>query len=559
MRNEIDLESSNFLDTIIKKDLSEGGKYYGKKIVTRFPPEPNGFLHIGHAKAICINFLIAEKFGGLCNLRMDDTNPEKEETLFIESIEKDVKWLGFDWRDELYYASDYFSEMFEIALNLINKGLAYVCELTAEQTKEYRGDLKNPAISPFRDRPIDESFEIFNEMRDGKYPNGKFTLRAKIDLNSGNFNMRDPIIYRILHAEHHRTGKKWPIYPTYDFAHPIEDMLEGITHSLCSLEFEDHRPLYNWVVENAKIDKDKGLHEILSRPDQIEFARLNMDYTVMSKRKLKKLVEEKVVDGWDDPRMPTLSGLRRRGYTPEAIRNFCSKIGISKAVGVIETSFLEVCIKNDLNKRATRVMVVIDPLELVIENYPESREEEFEICNNPTSDNKKFHKAVFTKKIFIERTDFEIIPKKDFYRLSLDSIVRLKSAYCVKCTGFEKNKKGEIVRVFCIYYPETLGGKNLINIKVKGTIHWVSSKYFTNINVNIYDKLFLSPRPESDGNFMDKVNPDSLKFYDNCKAELFLKDAVDMKHFQFMRVGYFVFDKFKSSNDKMMFNQTIKL
>lgn len=521
---------NNFINSIIEEDLSEGGRCFGKKIHTRFPPEPNGFLHIGHAKAICIDFLSAEKFGGLCNLRMDDTNPTKETIEYVESIKKDIKWLGFDWEDRFYYASDYFEEMFQNARNLIKKGLAYVCDLTAEETKRFRGDLSTPATSPFRERPVEESLDLFDRMRRGEFPDGARTLRAKIDLSSGNFNMRDPVIYRIIHANHNRTGSSWPIYPMYDYAHPIEDALEGITHSLCSLEFEDHRPLYEWVVNNM---------DISFKPRQIEFARLNLEYTVMSKRKLKQLVDNKIVSGWDDPRMPTLSGLRARGFTPKSIRDFCSKIGVSKSVSTVEYKVLENCLRDDLNNNAQRIMCVLDPIKLVIDNYPEGKEEVFEVENNPNDPNMGSREIVFSRELYIERDDFRKEANKKFFRLFPGSIVRLKSSYAVSCDSFVEDEDGNIREVHCSYHPETKGGKNLEGVKIKSTIHWVSLNHCVDCKINMYDHLFSVANPDSEGSFLDKINPNSLRVLSECKIEDSIRNFDLETHFQFLRNGYF--------------------
>ncbi len=539
---------NNFINSIIEEDLSEGGRCFGKKIHTRFPPEPNGFLHIGHAKAICIDFLSAKKFGGLCNLRMDDTNPTKETVEYVEAIKKDIKWLGFDWENRFYYASDYFEEMFQNARNLIKKGLAYVCDLTAEETKRFRGDLSTPATSPFRERPIEESLDLFDRMRKGEFPDGTRTLRAKIDLSSGNFNMRDPVIYRIIHANHNRTGSSWPIYPMYDYAHPIEDALEGITHSLCSLEFEDHRPLYDWVVNNM---------DIPFKPRQIEFARLNLEYTVMSKRKLKQLVDSKIVSGWDDPRMPTLSGLRARGFTPESIRDFCSKIGVSKSVSTVEYKVLENCLRDDLNKRAQRIMCVLDPIKLVIDNYPEGKEEIFEVENNPNDPSMGIRKIIFSKELYIERDDFRKEATKKFFRLYPGSIVRLKSSYAVSCDSFVEDENGNIKEVHCSYHPETKGGKNLEGVKIKSTIHWVNSDHCVNCKINMYDHLFSVANPDSEGSFLDKINPNSLRVLLECKIEDSIRDFDLETHFQFLRSGYF---KYVDNQDGTpIFNSSVSL
>lgn len=548
VENESD-SLGNFVFEAIKKDISENGRFYGKTVHTRFPPEPNGYLHIGHAKAICIDFGAAEKFGGMCNLRMDDTNPSKEDTSYVDSIKEDVKWLGFDWQDRFYYASDYFDVMFENACGLIKKGLAYVCELSADEVKKNRGDAKTPAKSPFRDRPIEESLDLFMRMKNGEFEDGKMTLRAKIDLSSGNFNMRDPVIYRINHAFHHKSGNKWCVYPMYDYAHPIEDAMEGITHSLCSLEFEDHRPLYDWVVNNT---------DVLNKPRQIEFARLNINNTVMSKRKLRKLVEEGFVDGWDDPRLPTICGLRRRGYTPESIKNFCEKIGVSKVVSTVEYSFLEHCLRDDLNLKATRAMAVLSPVKLIITNYPADKTEELEVENNPNDESAGTRKISFSREVFIERDDFMEEPPKKYFRLFPGNEVRLKSAYIVKCTGCKKDENGNILEVYCEYDPDSKGGNTLDGRKIKGTIQWVDSKTALDATVNIYNNLFNVSEPEAEEDFLSVLNKDSLKVLDGCKLENFLKTAKLGYSYQFMRIGYFCLDKL-SSKDKLLFNKTVGL
>ena len=548
VENESD-SLGNFVFEAIKKDISENGRFYGKTVHTRFPPEPNGYLHIGHAKAICIDFGAAEKFGGMCNLRMDDTNPSKEDTSYVDSIKEDVKWLGFDWQDRFYYASDYFDVMFENACGLIKKGLAYVCELSADEVKKNRGDAKTPAKSPFRDRPIEESLDLFMRMKNGEFEDGKMTLRAKIDLSSGNFNMRDPVIYRINHAFHHKSGNKWCVYPMYDYAHPIEDAMEGITHSLCSLEFEDHRPLYDWVVNNT---------DVPNKPRQIEFARLNINNTVMSKRKLRKLVEAGFVDGWDDPRLPTICGLRRRGYTPESIKNFCEKIGVSKVVSTVEYSFLEHCLRDDLNLKATRAMAVLDPVKLIITNYPTDKTEELEVENNPNDESAGTRKISFSREVFIERDDFMEEPPKKYFRLFPGNEVRLKSAYIVKCTGCKKDENGNVLEVYCEYDPDSKGGNTLDGRKIKGTIQWVDSKTALDATVNIYDNLFNVSEPEAEEDFLSVLNKDSLKVLDGCKLENFLKTAKLGDSYQFMRIGYFCLDKL-SSKDKLIFNKTVGL
>ena len=540
---------SNFIHDFIEEDLAPGGAYEGMKVHTRFPPEPNGCLHIGHAKAICIDFGTAEKFGGLCNLRMDDTNPTKEDTEFVENIKRDIRWLGFDWADRFYYASDYFPRMYECAVELIKKGLAYVCELTPEEMRQNRGDLNTPAVSPYRDRPVQESLDLFARMKNGEFEDGKMTLRAKIDLASGNFNMRDPVIYRINHMAHHRTGTEWCIYPMYDFAHPIEDALECITHSLCSLEFEDHRPLYNWVIENL---------DLPSKPRQIEFARLGIDHTVMSKRKLRTLVENGVVGGWDDPRMPTLSGLRRRGYTPASIRNFCERVGVAKVNSTIEYGFLEHCLREDLNENATRAMVVLHPLRLTITNYPEDKTEDFEVDNNPTRPEEGIHTVSFSRNLWIEEEDFMEEPVKGYFRLSPGREVRLKSAYIVRCTGCRKDENGRVTEVFAEYDPESRGGNAADGRKIKGTIHWAEVASAVSVEVRLYDNLFAVADPEA-GDFMEALNPDSLLVLEGCQAEPYLSTAQPGDSFQFMRQGYFCPDEADSSAEHLVCNRSVSL
>ncbi len=545
------IEESNFIHEFIKKDIAEGGQFEGKTVHTRFPPEPNGYLHIGHAKAICINFDTAKKFGGKCNLRMDDTNPTKEDVEYVDAIKEDIHWLGFDWGDDFYFASQYFDKMYEFAVDLIKKGLAYVCELDADQVRANRGDLNNPAVSPYRDRPVEESLDLFERMKNGEFEDGKMTLRAKIDLASGNFNMRDPVLYRINRIKHHRTGDKWCIYPMYDFAHPIEDALEGITHSLCSLEFEDHRPLYDWVKNNVDV-KDK--------PRQIEFSRLGINHTVMSKRKLRTLVENGIVSGWDDPRMPTLCGLRRRGYTPESIRNFCSRIGVSKVISTVDYAFLEHCLREDLNLRAQRVMAVIDPIKLIITNYPEDKVEEFEVENNPNRPEDGKRTVTFSRELFIERDDFMEEPVKKYFRLFPGNEVRLKTTYVVKCTGCKKDENGNVLEVYAEYDPETRGGSTPDGRKVRGTIHWADAKTCLDAEVRMYDNLFLDPDPDGTGkDFMECINPNSLKVLKNCKVENFLKDAEAPAFYQFMRLGYFCLDSKDSKPGHLVFNRSVSL
>ena len=544
-------DTGNFIQTFIEQDIAEGGQFEGETVHTRFPPEPNGYLHIGHAKAVCVNFGMAKKFGGVCNLRMDDTNPTKEDTVFVDAIKEDIKWLGFDWKDNLYFASSYFEKMYEYAVELINKGLAYVCELTADEVRKNRGDLKTPAVSPFRDRPINESLELFEKMKSGSIEDGKMTLRAKIDLASGNFNMRDPVIYRINHVLHHSTGSNWFIYPMYDFAHPIEDGLEGITHSLCSLEFEDHRPLYDWVKNNVSLPK---------KSRQIEFARLNLDHTVMSKRKLRTLVEGGYVDGWDDPRMPTLSGLRRRGYTPASIVNFCDKIGLSKVNSTVEYSFLEHCLREDLNLNAKRVMAVLNPVKLIITNYPENKVEEFEVENNPNKPEDGVRTVKFSRELYIEADDFMENPPKKYYRMFEGNEVRLKTAYIVRCTGCKKDENGNVIEIYAEYDPQTRGGNTPDGRKVRGTIHWVDAKSAVDAEVRIYENLFTVENPDTnDKNFLDYLNPDSLKVIKNCKVESGLLGSKAPNYYQFMRKGYFCIDSKDSKPNKLVFNRTVSL
>lgn len=551
MEENKEVMSSNFIHSFIDEDIAEGGAYYGKKVHTRFPPEPNGYLHIGHAKAIFVDFGTAEKYNGICNLRMDDTNPTKEDVEYVDAIKEDIKWLGFDWEDRFYYASDYFEQMYGYAVELIKKGLAYVCELNGEQMREYRGDLNTPAKSPYRDRPIEESLDLFERMRNGEFEDGAMTLRAKIDLASGNFNMRDPVLYRINHMSHHRTGDKWCIYPMYDFAHPIEDAIEGITHSLCTLEFEAHRPLYDWVVDNISID---------SKPRQIEFARLGINNTVMSKRKLRQLVEENYVSGWDDPRMPTICGLRRRGYTPKAIRSFTDQIGVSKVNSVVEYGFLEHCLRDDLNENAKRAMAVLDPVKLVITNYPEDKVEEFEVENHPQNPDMGTRKVTFSRELYIESTDFMEEPFKKYQRLYPGNEVRIKSAYIVKCTGCKKDDDGNVVEVYAEYDPETRGGNTPDGRKVRGTIHWVNARDCIEAEVRLYDNLFTVPEPEAeDKEFTEFVNPDSLVVLKNCKLEKSLASAEKSDRFQFMRQGYFCVDSIDSTSDKLVFNRSVSL
>ena len=558
-------EGSNFIDNFITEDLAPGGQYAGMTVHTRFPPEPNGYLHIGHCKALCIDFGTAEKFGGLCNLRMDDTNPTKEDEEFVGAIQQDIHWLGFDWGDRFFFGSDYFEEDYRQAVLLIQKGLAYVCQLTPEEFKANRGDIGVPAISPYRDRPIEESLDLFRRMRAGEFPNGAMTLRAKIDLASGNFNMRDPVIYRINHMSHHRQGDKWCIYPMYDFAHPIQDALEGITHSLCSLEFEAHRPLYNWVIEHC---------ELPARPRQIEFARLGIDHTVMSKRKLRALVEEGRVSGWDDPRMPTLCGLRRRGYTAASIRNFCERIGVAKSPNVVEFGFLEHCLREDLNATAERTMAVLRPIKLTITNYPEGRSEVFQVENNPTDPTQGTHEITFSRHLWMEADDFLEQPIPKYKRLFPDGPeCRLKGAYLVKCTGCVKDESGHITEVLCEYDPNSRGGDPADGRKVKGaTLHWVDAENCLDAEVRLYDNLFSDAQPDGpDKNFLDCLNPESLSILTGCKVEKGMaavaaefdkrenRTGTNAPTFQFMRTGYFCMDNRHCTADHLVFNRSVSL
>ncbi len=544
-------EIKNFIEAFVEEDIGPGGQYEGMQVHTRFPPEPNGYLHIGHCKALCIDFGTAEKFGGICNLRMDDTNPTKEDTEYVEAIKEDIRWLGFTWDDRFYYASQYFDKMYECAEDLIRKGLAYVCELTPEQMREYRGDLTTPARSPYRDRPIEESLDLFRRMKAGEFPNGAMTLRAKIDLASGNFNMRDPAIYRINHMPHHATGDKWCIYPMYDFAHPIEDAMEHITHSLCSLEFEAHRPLYNWVVEHC---------DLPSKPRQIEFARLGINYTVMSKRKLRKLVEDGRVAGWDDPRMPTLCGLRRRGYTPHSIRSFCERIGVAKAASTVEYAFLEHCLREDLNDSATRTMAVLHPLRLTVTNYPEGQTEIFEVENHPNHPEMGKREIPFSRDLWIEQDDFMEEKVGKFFRLFPGNEVRLKGAYVVKCTGCVKDADGNVTEVLCEYDPASRGGDPADGRKVKSTIHWVEANEAVDAEVRLYSNLFTDPDPDAaDKDFLECLNPDSLEILTGCKIERSLAAAKAPESYQFMRLGYFCPDSKDSTPEHPVFNRSVSL
>ncbi len=562
---ETEESGKNFILNFIDEDIAEGGQFQGMTVHTRFPPEPNGYLHIGHCKALTIDFGTAEKYNGLCNLRMDDTNPTKEDEEFVEAIKQDIHWLGFDWGDRFFYGSDYFEEDYRQAVLLIKKGLAYVCELTPEEFKQNRGDIGIPAVSPYRDRPVEESLDLFARMRAGEFPNGAMTLRAKIDLTSGNFNMRDPVIYRINHMSHHRQGNKWCIYPMYDFAHPIQDALEGITHSLCSLEFEAHRPLYNWVIDHC---------ELPARPRQIEFARLGIDHTVMSKRKLRKLVEEHYVSGWDDPRMPTLCGLRRRGYTAASIRNFCERIGVAKSPNTIEYGFLEHCLREDLNANAERTMAVLHPVKLTVTNYPEGQSETFTVENNPTDPAQGTHDITFSRHLWIEEDDFMEVPVPKYKRLTPNGPeCRLKGAYLVTCTGCVKDESGRVVEVLCTYDPDSRGGDPADGRKVKGaTLHWVDAENCLDAEVRLYDNLFSDATPDGpDKDFLDCLNPDSLTVLTGCKvepemrkvAEAFDKQenrtGVNAPTFQFMRVGYFCMDNRDCTAEHLVFDRSVSL
>jgi glutaminyl-tRNA synthetase len=562
---ETEESGKNFILNFIDEDIAEGGQFQGMTVHTRFPPEPNGYLHIGHCKALTIDFGTAEKYNGLCNLRMDDTNPTKEDEEFVEAIKQDIHWLGFDWGDRFFYGSDYFEEDYRQAVLLIKKGLAYVCQLTPEEFKANRGDIGIPAVSPYRDRPIEESLDLFARMRAGEFPNGAMTLRAKIDLTSGNFNMRDPVIYRINHMSHHRQGNKWCIYPMYDFAHPIQDALEGITHSLCSLEFEAHRPLYNWVIEHC---------ELPARPRQIEFARLGIDHTVMSKRKLRKLVEENYVSGWDDPRMPTLCGLRRRGYTAASIRNFCERIGVAKSPNVIEYGFLEHCLREDLNANAERTMAVLHPVKLTVTNYPEGQSETFAVENNPTDPTQGTHNITFSRHLWIEEDDFMEVPVSKYKRLTPNGPeCRLKGAYLVTCTGCVKDENGRVTEVLCTYDPDSRGGDPADGRKVKGaTLHWVDAENCMDAEVRLYDNLFSDATPDGpDKDFLDCLNPESLTVLRGCKVEPEMaavaaafdkkegRTGVNAPTFQFMRVGYFCLDNRDSTAEHLVFNRSVSL
>ena len=538
--------TGNFIHSYIQDDLE--GKL--NKIHTRFPPEPNGYLHIGHAKSICLNFGMAKLYGGKCNLRFDDTNPSKEDVEYVESIEQDVKWLGFDWDDRLYFASSYFDKFYDIAVKLIKEGKAYVCDLTADEMREYRGTLSTPGKeSPYRNRSVEENLDLFERMKNGEFPDGSRTLRAKIDMASPNINMRDPVLYRIAHASHHRTGDKWCIYPMYDFAHPLEDAIEGITHSICTMEFEDHRPLYDWVVREAGYT--------VNPPRQIEFARLNLTNTVMSKRKLRALVKNGLVDGWDDPRMPTVSGLRRRGYTPEAIRDFCERIGVSKANSCVDSALLDYCLRDDLKTKAKVVMAVLDPVKVVITNYPEGQLEFIEIENNPENPELGTRTVPFGREIYIEKEDFMEEPVKKFFRLAPGKEVRLKGAYFVTCTDFIKDENGEITEIHCTYDPESRGGNSPDGRKVKGTLHWVCADDCVEAEARLYDYMMLDNPDDPNGEMI--MNPESIIVRDSCKIEPSVRGVEKGERFQFMRNGYFCVDTKDTTEEKLVFNRIVPL
>ena len=541
--------SSNFIQDIIDSDLKTG-KHTG--VVTRFPPEPNGYLHIGHAKSICLNFGLAKKYKGRCHLRFDDTNPGKEEIEYVESIQKDVKWLGFDWNEHLYYASDYFDSLYDYAIQLIKEGKAYVCDLNSDEIREYRGTLKEPGKeSPYRTRSVEDNLDLFQRMKAGEFENGARVLRAKIDMKSGNINMRDPVIYRIQKSEHHRTGDKWCIYPMYDFTHCLSDSIEEITHSICTLEFENNRPLYDWVLDELRTK---------FHPQQIEFARLNLNYTVMSKRKLLELVKGGYVKGWDDPRMPTISGLRRRGYTPETIQDFCERIGVAKADSVVDIALLEHCLREDLNKCALRVMAVLRPIRVVLDNYPEGKTEELEAENNPEDSSSGTRKIPFSRELYIEDDDFREIPPKKYFRLTPGQEVRLKHAYIIKCERVVKDEKtGKVIEIHCSYDPGTKSGSGSTERKVKGTLHWVSASHAVNAEVRLYDHLFTKENPEAgEEDYKIYINPNSLEILTDCKVEPGLKESVPGKNYQFLRQGYFCVDP-DSTKEKLVFNRTVSL
>ena len=547
--SETEKKSRHFIEQVIDEDL-ETGKYDGR-VHTRFPPEPNGYLHIGHAKSICLNFGLAEQYNSLCNLRFDDTNPVREEEEYVQSIMEDVSWLGFDWEDRLYYASDYFQQLYVYACQLVESGHAYVDDQSAEEIRATRGSLTEPGTeSPYRNRSIEENLDLFKRMQSGEFPDGSRVLRAKIDMAANNMNMRDSVMYRILRATHHRTGDDWCIYPTYDWAHGLEDSIERITHSLCTLEFEDHRPLYDWYLDALRV----------YHPQQIEFAPLNLSYTILSKRMLRELVEGGVVNGWDDPRMPTISGLRRRGFTPASIRDFASRVGIAKREGVADVGLLEYCVRQDLNRHAERRMAVLNPLKVVITNYPESESEELEAINNPEDESAGKRKVPFSRELFIERDDFREDPPKKFFRLAPGREVRLRYAYFLKCEDVVKDDSGKIIELRCSYDPKTKGGSAPDGRKVRGTIHWVSAQHAVSPEIRLYDRLFLSPEPGSGSDdFKADINPDSLEILTNCKLEPSLVNAKASEHYQFERVGYFNVDPQDSREGSPVFNRTVTL
>ncbi|NMA22926.1 MAG: glutamine--tRNA ligase/YqeY domain fusion protein [Spirochaetales bacterium] len=552
MDEKVDVKApSNFLERIIEDDLA-AGRVPNNLVVTRFPPEPNGYLHIGHIKSIALNFGLADKYNGRCHLRYDDTNPEKEELEYIESIKTDITWLGFDWGEHEYYASDYYQQLYEIAVRLIKEDKAFVDELSAEELREYRGTLTEPGKnSPYRDRPIEESLALFEEMKAGKHPEGSMVLRAKIDMASPNMNMRDPTLYRIKFATHLRTGDDWCIYPMYDFTHPISDAIEGITHSICTLEFEDHRPAYDWATEIDGIEH---------APRQYEFARLNINYMVMSKRRLLNLVQQGIVDGWDDPRMPTISGIRRRGYSPEAMKDFVGRIGVAKAESVVDYSLLEFCVREDLNKRAQRLMVVLDPIKLIIDNYPEGKVEYFDAKDNPEDPESSTHKVPFTRELYIEAEDFMEDPPKKYHRLYIGNEVRLQYAYYVTPTHVEKDEEGNIIAVHCTYDPESRGGQSADGRRVRGTSHWVSATEGVEIEAHLYDKLFASEFPgEATGNYLDDLNSESHVIVTGAKAEPHILNAKVGDYLQFVRNGYFCLDSKHAEEGKLVFNRTVTL
>ena len=553
MTNPDTVTVSNFIAAIVDADVKANKN--GGKVMTRFPPEPNGYLHIGHAKSICLNFGLAGDFNGLCNLRFDDTNPVKEEQEYIDSIMEDVKWLGFDWEDRLYFSSDYFEKFYEFALRLIRKGKAYVDSLSAEEIRKYRGTLTEPGKeSPYRNRSVEENLTLFEGMKNGEFPDGQYVLRAKVDMASGNLNMRDPVIYRILHASHHRTGDAWCIYPMYDFAHGQSDSIEGITHSICTLEFEDHRPLYDWFIDEL---------ELSCHPQQIEFARLNLTYTIMSKRKLVRLVTEGYMNGWDDPRMPTISGLRRRGFTPESIRDFCDRIGVAKKASTVDVALLEHCLREDLNKRANRFMAVLKPLKVVIENYPEGDVDLLDAVNNPEDPGAGTRKVPFSKVLYIEQDDFMEEPPKKFFRLAPGREVRLRYGYFITCIDVVKDKDtGEVIELRCTYDPETRGGNAPDGRKVKATLHWVSAEHGLQAEVRLYSHLFVKENPADgkDGeDFTAHINPDSLEILDNCCVEPSLGEMKPEEICQFERLGYFCADRYDCTKEKLVFNRTVTL